>query len=187
MLASASSLQPQGEPLGEPPVVDEDDRRAMLLDEPEQARIDRGPDRACRRLVARRHLDPVGQHGLGEGPDRSPARACPRARPRPRGRAPCGSLRRQAGSDGRPTRSDRSPRAALGRREPDALERLIGDSARRSSEIARCAPRFVPATACTSSTITVSMPRRISRPWEVRRRNSDSGVVIRMSGGVRSI
>ncbi len=36
-------------------------------------------------------------------------------------------------------------------------------ASRRSSESARCAPRLVPATACTSSTITVSTPRSASR------------------------
>jgi hypothetical protein len=38
-----------------------------------------------------------------------------------------------------------------------------------------------------SSTMTVSTERRISRACEVNMRYSDSGVVIRMSGGVRSI
>ena len=55
----------------------------------------------------------------------------------------------------------------------------------RSSDSARWAPRLVPATAWTSSTITVSTPRSDSRAWLVRIRNSDSGVVMRMSGGVR--
>ena len=54
----------------------------------------------------------------------------------------------------------------------------------RSRLTARWAPRLVPATACTSSTITVSTPRSDSRAWLVSIRNSDSGVVIRMSGGV---
>ena len=53
----------------------------------------------------------------------------------------------------------------------------------RSSDSARCAPRLVPATACTSSTMTVSTPRSVSRACEVSSRKSDSGVVIRMSGG----
>ena len=53
----------------------------------------------------------------------------------------------------------------------------------RSSDSARCAPRLFPATACTSSTMTVSTPRSVSRACEVSSRNSDSGVVIRMSGG----
>ena len=61
---------------------------------------------------------------------------------------------------------------------------LSSSSSSRSSEIARWAPRLVPATACTSSMITVSTPRSDSRACEVSIRNSDSGVVIRMSGGV---
>ena len=56
-------------------------------------------------------------------------------------------------------------------------------ASRRSSERPRWAPRLVPATAWTSSTITVSTLRRISRACEVSMRNSDSGVVMRMSGG----
>ena len=54
----------------------------------------------------------------------------------------------------------------------------------RSSDSARCAPRLPPASACTSSTMTVSTPRRVSLAWDVSSRNSDSGVVIRMSGGL---
>ena len=71
------------------------------------------------------------------------------------------------------------------RRQPDALA-PAGRAARRarSSDSARCAPRFVPATAWTSSTMTVSTPRSASRACDVSIRNSDSGVVIRMSGGV---
>ena len=60
-------------------------------------------------------------------------------------------------------------------------------SDRRSSVSARCAPRLVEATAWISSTITDSTPRSISRACEVRIRYSDSGVVMRMSGGVRRI
>ena len=55
---------------------------------------------------------------------------------------------------------------------------------RRSRLMPRWAPRLVPATAWTSSMITVSMPRSVSRAWLVSMRNSDSGVVMRMSGGV---
>ena len=54
----------------------------------------------------------------------------------------------------------------------------------RSRESARCAPRLVPATAWTSSTMTVSTPARALRAAEVSMRKSDSGVVMRMSGGV---
>nr|CRL75231.1 hypothetical protein CPGR_01440 [Mycolicibacter nonchromogenicus] len=42
----------------------------------------------------------------------------------------------------------------------------------------------MPATACTSSTITVRTPVSVSRAAEVSIRNSDSGVVIKMSGGL---
>ena len=55
-----------------------------------------------------------------------------------------------------------------------------------SSDTARCAPRFVEATACTSSMMTVSTLARVSRAAEVSMRYSDSGVVIRMSGGSRA-
>lgn len=59
-----------------------------------------------------------------------------------------------------------------------------GSSASSLSRVrARCAPRLVPATACTSSTITVSTPRKDSRPCEVSSRKSDSGVVISTSDG----
>ena len=56
----------------------------------------------------------------------------------------------------------------------------------RSSDRARCAPRLVAQTAWTSSMITVSTPRSASRAAEVSSRNSDSGVVIRMSAGRRA-
>jgi hypothetical protein len=59
--------------------------------------------------------------------------------------------------------------------------------ASRSSVSARCAPRLVEATAWISSTITVSTSVSTSRAWEVSIRYSDSGVVMRMSGGVRRI
>ena len=39
-------VQPQREPLGEPPAVDEDQRRAVRAHELEQLGVDRGPDRA---------------------------------------------------------------------------------------------------------------------------------------------
>ena len=57
----------------------------------------------------------------------------------------------------------------------------------RSSVNARWAPRFDWATAWISSTITASTPVSISRACEVMIRYSDSGVVIRMSGGLRRI
>ena len=60
-------------------------------------------------------------------------------------------------------------------------------SARRSSVMARCAPRLVWATAWISSTITCSAPSKIVRACEVSIRYSDSGVVMRMSGGWRTM
>ena len=51
--------------------------------------------------------------------------------------------------------------------------------------IARWAPRLVCATAWISSTITCSACSKISRAWLVSIRYSDSGVVMRMSGGWR--
>ena len=53
----------------------------------------------------------------------------------------------------------------------------------RSRHRARWAPRFVPAIAWTSSTITCSTPRSTSRAWLVSIRYRLSGVVTRMSGG----
>ena len=62
----------------------------------------------------------------------------------------------------------------------------------RSSDSARCAPRLVPATACTSSTITVSTPRSDSRAWRgqhqeqrLGRRDEDVGRRVGRTGGAR--
>ena len=55
----------------------------------------------------------------------------------------------------------------------------------RSSDSARWAPRLVGTSAWISSTMTVSTERSASRAFEVSRRYSDSGVVIRMSAGSR--
>ena len=77
--------------------------------------------------------------------------------------------------------------SSTGRTVADRPIRWAGrssSSSSRSRDTARWAPRLVPATACTSSTITVSTPRSDSRACEVSIRNSDSGVVIRMSGGL---
>ena len=61
--------------------------------------------------------------------------------------------------------------------------RCVACPASRSRLTARCAPRLVPATAWTSSSITVSTSRRMTRALDVSSRYSDSGVVTRMSGG----
>ena len=111
-LALGELVQPQREPLGEAAVVDEDDRRAVRLDEPEDLRVDRRPDRRLTGSVPGVHLLPVGEHRVRERRGRARARACPRPARRPRGRAPCACRRRRARSAGRPRRSGRSPRAA---------------------------------------------------------------------------
>ena len=69
-----------------------------------------------------------------------------------------------------------------GCREDEAPADSVSASS-RSRETSRWAPRLVPARACTSSTITVRTDRRRSRAAEVSIKNSDSGVVIKMSGG----
>ena len=133
-------------------------------------------------------VHPVGQR-WHDSSRSSRARACPRPARRPAGRAPCATpastsrISRPVPATNRADLLERS----LRRRQPDPLERCASTScSSRSRDSARCAPRFVPATACTSSRITVSIPRSVSRACDVRRRKSDSGVVMRMSGGVRS-
>ncbi len=77
--------------------------------------------------------------------------------------------------------------SSTGRTVADSPIRCAGlssSASSRSRESARCAPRLVPATACTSSTITVSTPRSDSRACDVKIKNNDSGVVIKMSGGL---
>ena len=58
-------------------------------------------------------------------------------------------------------------------------------SSSRSNESIRWAPRLVVAIAWISSMITVSTPASVSRADDVSIRYSDSGVVIRRSGGRR--
>ena len=76
--------------------------------------------------------------------------------------------------------------SSVGRTVAESPMRWAGRGSRWSSRSrlsARWAPRLVPATAWTSSTITVSTLSRVSRAWLVSMRNSDSGVVISTSGG----
>ena len=56
-------------------------------------------------------------------------------------------------------------------------------SSRRSRESARCVPRLEPAKEWISSTMTLSTVRSVSRAALVSMRYSDSGVVMRISGG----
>ncbi len=59
---------------------------------------------------------------------------------------------------------------------------------RRSTAVTRCVPRFEPATAWISSRMTAATPSSIRRLFgEERMRFRLSGVVMRISGGLRSI
>ena len=138
-------------------------------------RVDGRPDRLARLAVHRRRA--------------RPARACPRPAPPPPGRAawprPASTIVDLAVAAQEPRDLLQRP---LRRRQPDPLHRVGRPGARsRSSDSARWAPRLVAATAWISSTITVSTVRSTSRAAEVSIRYSDSGVVIRMSGGLRRI
>ncbi len=122
------------------------------------------------------------------GPDRSPVRS-PMAERSGTGTMTSRSQRFSLGGfttlTSRPPARNRAT-SSTGRTVADSPIRWAGlgsSASSRSRLIARCAPRLVPATACTSSMITVSMPRSASRAAEVSSRNSDSGVVIRMSEG----
>ena len=68
-------------------------------------------------------------------------------------------------------------------RSPASVDDSATRASSRSRLRARWAPRLLPANACTSSTITVCTCRSTSRAAEVSIKNSDSGVVIKMSGG----
>ena len=77
-----------------------------------------------------------------------------------------------------------------GRTVADNPTRCAGAGVSKSSRSklsARCAPRFEPAKACTSSRITVSTVDRMLRTFDVSSRKSDSGVVTRISGGCVAI
>ena len=85
-----------------------------------------------------------------------------------------------------PPRNAATP--STGRTVADSPTRCAGrgsKASRRSRLTARWAPRFVPATAWTSSTMTVRTPCRVSRARDVSMRKRDSGVVIRICGGRR--
>ena len=78
---------------------------------------------------------------------------------------------------------------SMGRTVADSATRCTSWPTRasnRSRLSARWLPRLVPATAWISSTMTVSTPVRVARAELVSMRYSDSGVVMRMSGGRRT-
>ena len=155
-------VEPRGESLGQPSRVGEHDRAAVRLDQVDDALLDVGPDRVVLEVghVGNGHLHrQVERLGRGRRDDR-------RRAPDPTGTAP-------------------PPPAAAPSPTARSAGRAVSNSwSSRSSDSARCAPRLVPATACTSSTMTVCTSASVSRAADVSIRNSDSGVVIRMSGGL---
>ena len=154
-------VEAQREPLGGAPVVDEDDRRAVLADEREHLGVDRGPDRLARRLAAGERVEVEvsrcsGSTMLSTGTWifrssglRVPVSTIVHVR--------LGPTRK------RPTSSSGFCVAE----SPIRWTSRPACSARRSSVIARCAPRLVCATAWISSTITCSTCSKISRAWLV--------------------
>ncbi len=81
--------------------------------------------------------------------------------------------------------------SARGRTVAEMAMRCTGDSARRSTRstaVTRCVPRLLPATAWISSRMTFCTVSRSVRPLVlVRSMLRLSGVVIRISGGCRSM
>jgi hypothetical protein len=69
-LALGELVQAQGQSLGAPAVVDEDDRRAVGLDEAEQLGVDGRPDRAPRGLAALERVERRAGVGFDHGPHR---------------------------------------------------------------------------------------------------------------------
>ena len=142
------------------------------------------PDRSRRRR--RRRVGAAAGPQVGDGDDDvdldllgrrrlHDAHGPPAVRRRARAAEELGDRRRRAG------RSRTARCAAPGPGRPG------GRAARRAArgDSARCAPRLVPATAWISSMITVRTPASPARAPDVRTRYSDSGVVMRMSGGRR--
>ena len=177
-------VEPGGEPLGEAAGVGEHDRRPVLEDAVDDRLFDVRPDLTAARLVVverRLAADPPSRGGAGMAGhvvDRHD-------RPEVERLVDAGGATISTGAEPPRNRATSSMRPHR-RREPDALGRLLG-GARRAARAtrARCAPRLVAATACTSSTITVWTSRSVSPAGCVSIRYSDSGVVMRMSGGVR--
>ena len=146
--ATAFVAEPLGEvmrdALGQPPRVDEDERRAVLRDERGDAVVDLVPQ-----LVRRRRRP----SSLARDFDR-----------RDRTRAG-GAICTMCGAAGRrPPRN--SATTSIGFCVADRPMRGTGrpaSASSRSSDSARCAPRLSSATAWISSTMTVSTSRSISR------------------------
>ena len=145
------------------------ERRARVAHVLEHERRDRRPDRAVdvREIVDRRldrELDLLDESAVDDSYDDRAACARP-------------TRKRAISSSGRCV-ADRPMRCGA----------CSHSCSRRSSVSARCAPRFVPAIAWISSTITARTPLNIPRPRTVvSMMCSDSGVVMRMCGDLRII
>ena len=98
------------------------------------------------------------------------------------------AVRRLRRRVGRPAPPRNGGHLVSGRRVADSPIRCGGplQRARRAApgDSARCAPRLVAGDRVDLVDDHVSTPRSASRACEVSSRNSDSGVVIRMSGGL---
>ena len=174
-------VEPGGEPLGEPAGVGEHDRRAVRLDQVER----RAPRRAARSTRALRRRPPARRGRRW----RAEARSCPRPGRRP--------SRSNVLADGR-LRRPRPGGAPPRKRATSSSGRTVADSPIRWA--GRVEQRVEPLEATARGGRRAwcrrpRAPRRRSRsrrraaprgPGEVSSRNSDSGVVIRMSGGVRA-
>jgi hypothetical protein len=80
----------------------------------------------------------------------------------------------------RPMRWGTTAGAGVG---PSPVAAARTSASNRARDRARWTPRLVPATAWTSSTITVRTSVRVERAWDPSMRNKDSGVVMSTSGG----
>ena len=157
-------VEPRGESLGEPAAVGEHDRTAV-----------------CASIRSTMRSSTSGQMELFSEVGHVRHRHLHREVER------LGRRRRHDGGRRRGCRTGSAPSPRAGAPWPTgrcAARGWPAAASSRSSDSARCAPRLVPATACTSSTMTVCTVASVSRAAEVSIRNSDSGVVMRMSGGL---
>ena len=180
-------VEAQGQPLCKAAVVDEDDRRAVLPDEIEQRGIDRRPDRARRRLVTRAHRHLRRQRRLAE--TQIGARL---AHVLQRDDHLEIELLPRAGVDelDRPATGDEPSYLlewALGGREPDALKGPVGspfEALEREREMG--------AALRAGDGVDLVDDHRLDPAQHLptlrgQQQIERLGVVIRMSGGVRSI
>ena len=162
-LLAGQLVQARGQPLGQPPRVHEDQRGPMRPDELQQPRVDataRSSDVASGPAAGRRSTSSSMPGHVLDRHDHLEVELLARAGVHDLDLAVRSPPRKAAiASSGRCV-ADRPMRCG------SASARWL----RRSRLSARCAPRFVAAMACTSSTMTCSTPRRISRAWLVSSR-----------------